>query len=393
MFTDLTSDPFPFSEPWEGESLDDRLAVLTGPAPRVAWFCESPNSVSFRYRVFNLIEAVRSGPRPLSATWFEMADLEPLLQRLGQLETLVLSRVRYCERIAWLVAAAKSQGVRVLFECDDLVFDTRYTHLVYDTLAQGPDYGAPWDWWFALIGRTEAAARLCDGGITTNAFLAARLAEVVAGPVTVVPNFMNHHQLAVSEQLLVAKQSRSFVADQPLTIGYFSGTPTHSHDFAIVQQPLARLLHGDPDVRLRIVGCLDHLGPLADFHDRLECLPFHDWLNLQRLIAEVDINIAPLQDNAYTNAKSPLKFFEAAAVGTWTVASPTMTFRDAIRDPGLGRLAAVGDWNNALAESIALVRQPDRYQPLAERAAAYVHDAFGWNRHAQAVRNATVAAA
>ena len=50
----------------------------------------------------------------------------------------------------------------------------------------------------------------------------------------------------------------------------------------------------------------------------------------QRLIAEVEINISPLKENQFTNCKSELKFFEAAACGTLTLASPTYAFKKSI---------------------------------------------------------------
>ena len=62
-------------------------------------------------------------------------------------------------------------------------------------------------------------------------------------------------------------------------------------------------------------------------------------MNLQRLIAEVEINISPLQNNLFTNCKSELKYFEAAIAGTITVATPTYAFSRAIVDGENGFLA------------------------------------------------------
>src|SRR4029077_3202618 len=119
-----------------------------------------------------------------------------------------------------------------------------------------------------------------------------------------------------------------------------------------------------------------------------EVIPLQDYLNLQRVIAEVEINIAPLQDNLFTNCKSELKFFEAAAVGTWTVATPTFTFRRAIRDGVTGRLARSHEWDAALAEAVSLVLDPARYAPIAEAAAAEAYVAYGWNQQARRILDA-----
>ncbi len=391
MFSALVNGALPYDPPWERESLDSRLAALQGRRPRVAWLYEKPDTSTYRYRVYNMIEGLRADRRGrASAAWFELADIPALLPRLAEIDTLVIARARYDADVARLIATARGRGVRVLFDCDDLVFDTRYVHLVLDTLAQDPRHPGAWDWWFAYIGRIEATARLCDGGITTNPFLAERMQEVVSGPVAIVPNFLNRGQQEVSDGLLTAKRMRRYVGDGPVTVGYFSGTPSHQHDFAIVTGALCRLLDRDPDVRFRIVGFMDDIGDLAAFGDRVERLPLHDWVNLQRLIAEVEVNIAPLQENIFTNCKSELKFFEAAAVGTWTVATPTSTFAAAMKDDRAGRLCDAYDWDTALEEAVGLARDTSRYAEAAEENAEAVRDRYGWNCFADTILEATL---
>ena len=392
MFSHLVHGALPYDPPWEREGLDDRLAALHGDRPRIAWLYEKPDTSTYRYRVYNMVEGLRADrSQRASAAWFELADVPALMQRLPEIDTLVVARVRYDHVVARLIAAARAHGVRVLFDCDDLVFDTRYVHLVLDTLAQDAAHPGAWDWWFAYMGRIEATARLCDGGIATNDYLAERMREVVPGPVAIVPNFLNRRQQEVSDDLLTRKRMRRFVADGPVTVGYFSGTPSHNHDFAIVVGALCRLLERDPDVHFRIVGFMDDIGALASFGHRVERLPLHDWVNLQRLIAEVEVNIAPLQENVFTNCKSELKFFEAAAVGTWTVATPTATFAAAMEGEDTGRLCRAHDWDAALEEAVALARTPQRYAAAAETNADAVRDRYGWNQFADSIVEATLA--
>ena len=391
MFPSLTAGALPYDPPWEREPLEARLAAIKRDTTSIVWLYEKPDTSTFRYRVSNMVEAIASDPaRRATATWFAVDEIAALLPRLPAIDTLGLARVRYDADVARLIAAAKAQGVRILFDCDDLVFDTRYVHLLLDTLDQDTKPAAAWDWWFAYVGRIEATARLCDGAITTNPFLAEQLAETVPGPVCIVPNFLNRRQQEVSETLLAAKRARGFAGEGPVTIGYFSGTPSHNRDFAIVNPALTRLLDRDPDVRVQVVGFMDATGPLAAHVGRVDRVPLHDWINLQRLIAEVEINVAPLQENVFTNCKSELKFFEAAIVGTWTLATPTMPFKRAIRSADMGRLTRAEDWDRALAEAVTLVRCPARYAPIAEANAAAVRDAYGWDRFADRILEATV---
>src|SRR6202035_5617488 len=61
-------------------------------------------------------------------------------------------------------------------------------------------------------------------------------------------------------------------------------------------------------------------------------------------LARFDINIAPLEvGNPFCEAKSELKFFEAALVEVCTVASPTGPLQRAIREGETGKLADTVD--------------------------------------------------
>lgn len=57
------------------------------------------------------------------------------------------------------------------------------------------------------------------------------------------------------------------------------------------------------------------------------------------------LNIAPLEINRFCEAKSELKYFEAALVRVPTVASPTQPFKNAIQHGVNGFLAGdSADW-------------------------------------------------
>ncbi len=391
MHTMLVSGDLPFAPPWDSQTFDRRWSMLEAGSPRLAWLCEGPDYGTFRYRVYNMVEAVSSSrPGGCGAAWFREAEIEWLIPRLSGIDVLILSRVRYSARVAHLVTAARARNVKVLYDCDDLVFDTRYVHLLIEALAQEAPRAQDWDFWFAMVARNQEAARLCDGGVATNAALAARLRDVVGGPVSVLPNFLNRQQQGFSDELLSIKAERGFQSHTPICVGYFSGTASHRLDFGVVSAALARLLARQPDVVVRIVGFLDHVGPLAAFDARLEHLPLHDWVNLQRLIAEVDVNLVPLHPSVFTECKSELKYFEAAAVGTWTIASPSWANRQVCADSRRGRLAVAEDWDDALAEAVELARSPARYAELAMANAAWVADQYGWNRFAARIVEAVL---
>jgi glycosyltransferase involved in cell wall biosynthesis len=152
-------------------------------------------------------------------------------------------------------------------------------------------------------------------------------------------------------------------------IGYFSGSATHQRDFAACEPALLAVMERRPEVRLRLVGYLDLGAAWQRFAGRVERIGFQSPPDLLRRIAETDLNLAPLElGNPFCEAKSELKFFEAALVGVPTVASATEPFAAAIEDGVSGFLARdESDWSRALE---ALLASPERRRAMGAAARA-----------------------
>ncbi len=390
MFTGIPKEPFPYEPLWT-TAFEQRLAALQCGRPRKAVLLyDKPDTSTFRYRVFNVVESLAADPdERIAATWFAEPEFQLIEDLIEAVDIVIICRVPYTATLARLAARAKAAGARVLFDCDDLVFDARYVRLIAETLDQDFSTAAALNFWFAYVGRLEASARLCDGGVATNSFMARRLSDTLGGkPVGIVPNYLNRGQQQVSCSLLDAKRKSGWERTRGVTIGYFSGTPSHNRDFEIVVPALKRLLASNPDVNLRIVGFLDMKDSLSDFAGRVEALPLQDFINLQRLVAEVEINIVPLQENDFTNCKSELKFFEAACVGTWTVATPTSTYAAAISHGETGHLARAHEWDERLQEAVALAARPEDYVAAVERAARVALSRYSWNSFSDCIVDA-----
>ncbi|MEN0074093.1 MAG: hypothetical protein AAGC69_06905 [Paracraurococcus sp.] len=369
-----------YRDPWT-QSFAARLAALSRGAPRVAYFYERPDTSTFRYRCFNMVEALALAEPGVGASWFCAADLEWADRIIDRADTIVICRARYTPAFARLIAAAKSRGRRVLFDVDDLIFDTRFTHLVLDTLDQNTT-DTDLDFWFAAMGRIGETMRLCDGVILTNEFLARRATDFCGLPTWVVPNFLNGAQLDISAQIVERKRASGWRRDGRIHLGYFSGTPSHNRDFAIIADTLAELLQRDRRLVLRIVGFLEPRGRLAGLSERIERFPLQDFLNLQRLIGQVELNLVPLQDNTFTNCKSELKIFEASITGTISIASPSFTLRRAIEEGETGYLAPAHRWEEVLLHAIDRLED---YPHMAEAALAMAEDRYGPARQAAAI--------
>jgi len=382
MFTARLA-PVAYQDPWTATFAERKATLLSGD-PRIAYYYARPDTSTFRYRAFNMIEALRYAEPDASAAWLTADDGARAMEVLDEIDLLVVCRALYTPHVGALIARAKSLGKRVLFDVDDLVFDDRYTHLVMETLAQ-PVEEQSLQFWFGHIARSGCTMRLCDGVITTNAFLAERIRDFCGLPTWTIPNFLNHAQIEWSSRIRAAKQHSDWERDGHVDIGYFSGTPTHERDFALIEPALVTLLESNPAVRLRIVGFPPQSELLAPFAHRIETLPLQDFLNLQRVIGDVELNIVPLQDNEFANCKSELKYFEAAIVGTVTIATPTFTYRGVIDHGWNGYLATAQQWEDVLRERVATV---DEVPTVAERAAVDALERYAPEAQAPVLRAA-----
>jgi glycosyltransferase involved in cell wall biosynthesis len=363
------------------------MAMLVSGSPRAAYFYEIPDTSTFRYRAYNVWQSLAAEPRGgPSASWFHNGDLDRIERIIDQCDILILCRVHYTGLVNRMVSRARARGRRVLFDVDDLVFDVGCAHIVMDTLEVELSHDA-WRYWFGQISQIGVSMSLCDAVVVTNPYLAARAETFLGKPTRIIPNYLNREQMEVSAEIWETKERSGWARDGRIHLGYFSGTPTHKRDFALIAGPLARLMDDDERLTLRVVGFLDDIGPELEQHRaRIETIPLQDFLNLQREIGQVEVNLVPLQDNVFTNCKSELKWFEAAAVGAVTVATPTYTFRHVIEHGTNGWLAPAYAWEEILRK---VIRGGEAcWRPIAIRARADAEQRFGWRRQAEAIRSA-----
>jgi len=223
-------------------------------------------------------------------------------------------------------------------------------------------------------------ADLCVGATEE---LAQRMREAWR-PALVIPNTFDHQTVAASRR--AARLWRAAGDDGLVRMGYASGSRTHQRDFAQCAGAVAQVLRAHPECRLTLFKAPD--GPVL-FVEEFEALnglegqiEWRDMVPLARLpeeIARFDINLAPLEaGNPFCEAKSELKFFEAALVDTPTVASPTGPFVRAMRHGETGMLADGEEaWRAALE---ALVSDAGLRRRMAAQAKRDVLWRFGPER-------------
>lgn len=363
-----------YSHPWN-MPLRDRLRTLLKGRQRVAYVYENPDTTTFRYRVYNMVQALGVSGTDISATFFSYHELDTLFDFVDSVDVLVICRSRYDSNLNRLVTKAQSKRKRIFFDIDDLVFDSQYIHLILHTLAQDVNHPKAWDSWFAYVGRIGASLKLCDRVITTNEYLAAQVKAFADKPVSIIPNFMNREQMEISQCIFREKAKRGFARNSQIHLGYFSGTPTHNKDFEVIIDALIELLDSDPRTRIKVVGFLDQHGLMQKHGRRIEFRPLCNFLNLQREIGQVEVNLIPLQENVFTNCKSELKYFEAAVVGTLSVATPVYTYASAIHDGKNGFLARSFEWYEKIE---TIVNTLGSYPIMAKNAFADCESKYAW---------------
>ncbi|MDY7078947.1 MAG: glycosyltransferase [Chloroflexota bacterium] len=310
-----------------------------------------------RYRCFHqqeqlALQGVENG--------FCESDDPQLLVDVLDYDIFVLHRVPYSQLIGLVIDLAHLRGKPVVFETDDLVFDPElYEHIGFvDTLAVEAARE-----FRDNLRRLAKTFQRCDCVLTTTEFLAEE-ARRRGKPAYVNRNTPSSEMIRISEQAFATRcqqmeQQEEEERTRPVVIAYFSGTGSHNRDFGIVAEPLIWALGTYPQVWLHISGHLE-LGPeFSPFHTRIRRAPYVAWRELPHLIAETDVNLAPLElDNPFCRAKSENKFVEAALVGVPTIASQVEAYEFAITDGEDGLLVTSSEeWKNALQ---TLLDDPER---------------------------------
>ena len=326
-------------------------------------FIASGVGMSAEYRCHHTAEELRLHGFRTSVT---VQDNPLLVGYADKFSVFVFHRTLVTPSVAKLIEAIKLQGKEIIFETDDLVYDPKYLeHMDY----------------YKKMNPLER--KLYENGVggeivrdpyvttctTTTSYLADKLREC-GKRVIIVPNRMKAEDMAISEEVL-AQGLDKFGGESAVSIGYFSGTPSHNKDFATIVPALLAILERYPETRLVLVGPLDTDDALQRFADRVDVLSFVPWKEHLTNVSRVTINVAALEiGNPFCESKSAIKYLEAGLMRVPTVASATQAFCDAIEDGVDGFTAATTEeWVAKLSQ---LIESPELRATMADRARAKV---------------------
>lgn len=324
--------------------------------PRVAVFGLETIPQCRLYRIQQKLEQLAIADVPTEL--YSQDEAERMLADVGRFDALIVYRLPAFPEVIDVLLQARRLGVPTLYDIDDLIFDAELYPPSRDHLSNisAIEYAG------LVTGRSlyREAIALCDYGIaSTPPLQAAMAARVRSGVCFLSPNALGEAHMAALPQL---PAKLPLGPGDPFIILYGSGTTTHNADFALAAPAVAAVLRRNRHARLHVIGPVDigtHFAGLEGQVKRLGFMP-----NLTAYWSEVaraDVNLAPLTVSGFNDAKSEIKWMEAAMGGVPSIVSWSATYEQVIADGVDGFIARTpADWNSLLERLIA-----DR--PLARR--------------------------
>ena len=310
-----------------------RLAPTTGlQGPPILFISGDPTTRGHLYRVKNAVEGLQRLGMP--SCWMSVDTLKRYKIEQVNARCIVIYRCVDDPAITRLLDWCKRKGMPVGFDIDDLIFDAELIRRndIHFISELPPSNRCQWLQRALSYRRVMEVSDFCVVPTPTLADQVRRIHPHVR----VIESGFNPQVLALSD---FWRRCRS--AGEVVRIGYASGTATHEADFETVVRPLAEILLRHPDLRFTLVGSLD-LRPYEGLlpSEKVEVRPLVEHVNLACELARFDVNMIPLQSgSAFCDAKSPLKYFEAALVGVPSIAVKNPVYTELIQHGENGLLA------------------------------------------------------
>jgi len=355
-------------------------------SPCVRFISGEPDTPGSIYRVERYVAACNAAGADVRA--WPLDQVAGHHADMGQVDVLVVWRAKWTEALAALVAQARANQARIVFDVDDLMIDPALATVeVIDGIRSQNLTEEMVQEHFLGVQQTMLAADFCSASTPELAGQMRRFGKTSF----TLPNGFDVDTLHASR--MAARRRQAAEPDGLVRIGYAGGSRTHQRDFAEIAGILPSLLAAHPNCRLVLFQ--SGKVPLVDIEEfpGLDSVAGQiEWRDLVPLhllpgeIARFDVNLAPLQvGNPFCEAKSELKYFEGALAGVCTVASPTGPYARAIRDGVTGYLAATpAQWEEGLT---ALLADPALRRRMAQAALNEVLWTYSPERRAQLMRH------
>lgn len=356
-----------------------RPAVLPEAAPRaehaeekilVALLSGEPETSGHVYRMERLAAALQKRHR---VEHYTRGSLPQQTEAILRADLIWIWRSCSFPEQDALLQRAREAKIPIVFDVDDRCFHPEHFDAkLMDAIRsqQLTDISGLHDFGQLMHGAVSRA----DFCVGATEVLARALHEATQLPARVIPNGFDRRCYLNS-----VKARHRFLKDRNdelVFIGYAAGTPTHQADLRVAAPALAAVMGRRPEVRLVLFSGAVDVEEFPEFNAVRDRIVWRQLVPLEELPGEItrfDINIAPLEvDNPFCQAKSELKFFEAAVAGVPSVVSATPPMRAAVRHGENGFLAKKPeDWEPLLEQLIADKALRERMARNARRGALW----------------------
>jgi glycosyltransferase involved in cell wall biosynthesis len=285
-----------------------------------------------------------------------------LVTKVKGFKVIVLNRVLWNKNIKEILEQSKALRQVIIYDTDDLDFDI-------ESFEQSDAYAnfteAQKQQYQKMTGLEILQSRQLKAITTTTHFLANKLSRFKK-PVFIVRNKLSKQELRWAREARKIYLRRAN-QNKDVRLGFFSGSVSHNRDFATIIPALEVILNRYSNVKLYLVGYLDTGDKFyRKFKNQIVQLPFVPRKKHYQNIAEVDINLAPLEMSDFCQSKSELKFFEAGIIGIPTIAVENQTFSETITHEKNGLLSKnVSAWIDNMSR---LIDDKDLRITLGEKA-------------------------
>lgn len=200
----------------------------------------------------------------------------------------------------------------------------------------------------SITERVRRGLALCDAASTTTENMATWLRSLGAKDVRVIPNLLPVEKVQPREQQPGRK----------IRVGWGGGM-SHTGDLALLVPAMAAI--GDAVEWVFLAAKPEGKLPVRiEFHDGVPPTAYLDKL----ASLDLDLILAPLEDNVFNCAKSNLRLVEAGAVGAAVIASPVGPYTEG-QPPVFGYAADEAAW---VAEIRRFINTPASERTKAARA-------------------------
>lgn len=307
------------------------------------------------YRVTNKIKALEKLGYIIDVS--DWRDNNSCFSILQIAKFVIFYRTPYFDNVKKYYLEAKRLGLKIVFDCDDLIFyDKKYKEYLDKTkLSQKAKNEL-------LFGCSLYKQSLINSDYFWSSTKELKQqAKRFIQNTCIVPNCIPNNLLEISKLTSKNYSNESDI----IKIFYGSGSNTHDDDFKQCQKALNDVLLKYDNVELFIHGDLVTEDFDKKIHHKIHKIGLLNAEDYYYAISMYDIAVAPLQKDVFSNCKSNIKYIEASIFSIPCIASNLQEWTNVITNGVNGYIATnYEEWLKYLCELIEKreLRQSIGYQ-------------------------------